>query len=110
MSKCLINTISGAHKVEVLDDECEECGTKLLECEFLSGKEPKALNGASKHSGCIFCDDIFSKLVSVKRATKAKNVKQATRSKRGRGGRGRGRGRGGKVPQDKMSRLANYFV
>jgi len=46
----------------------------------------------------------------VKRATKAKNVKQATRSKRGRGGRGRGRGRGGKVPQDKMSRLANYFV
>ena len=51
-----------------------------------------------------------AKLVSVKRATKAKNVKQASRSKRGRGGRGRGRGRGGKVPQDKMSRLANYFV
>ena len=34
----VVKIFDGAHKVEVLDQECDECGTKFLECEFLSGK------------------------------------------------------------------------
>ena len=63
----VVKIFDGAHKVEVLDDEpCEECSTKLLSAEFLSGKAPEALNGETKHIGCIFCDEVFAKLVSVK--------------------------------------------
>ena len=39
-------------------------------------KAPPDLGGETKHSGCIFCDDIFSRLISVKRATRTRNVKQ----------------------------------
>jgi len=107
-----VKIFEGAHKVDVLDEACKTCETKILFCEFKSGKEPKALEGASTHKGCIFCDAIFSKLVSVRSATRARTAAQAGKSRRGRG-RGRGGARGGgrgKPPRDKMSNLANYFV
>ena len=63
----VVKIFDGAHKVEVLDDEpCEECSTKLLSAEFVAGKAPAALEGETKHVGCIFCDEVFAKLVSVK--------------------------------------------
>lgn len=110
--KVVVKIFEGAHKVDVLDEACKTCETKILFCEFKSGKEPKALEGASTHKGCIFCDAIFSKLVSVRSATRARTAAQAGKSRRGRG-RGRGGARGGgrgKPPRDKMSNLANYFV
>ena len=60
-------------------------------------------------AGCINCDEIFSKLISFKRARLTAKRKPVPG---GRGGRGRGgRGRGGRRPaKDKMSQLANYFV
>ena len=55
----MVKIFEGAHKVEVVDDECPECGTKILKTEFKTGKVPKALDGKEKHRGCIFCDEIF---------------------------------------------------
>ena len=68
--------------------------------------------GATEHSGCMFCDPIFSSLVEVKHASARRN--RAPRGRgggRGRGGRGRGRGGKGRgKPKDKMAQLAAYFV
>ena len=68
--------------------------------------------GATEHSGCMFCDPIFSPLVEVKHASARRN--RAPRGRgggRGRGGRGRGRGGKGRgKPKDKMAQLAAYFV
>lgn len=59
-------------------------------------------------SGCLFCDSIFSNLVQTKQVRTA--LKRLP-TNRGRGrGKSRGRGRGRRMPKDKMSQLAAYFV
>ena len=69
-------------------------------------------DGSTEHTGCVFCDPIFSSMVEMKYA----QMRRGRGRGGGRGGRGRGRGgrgRGGKgrgKPKDKMAQLAAYFV
>ena len=60
--------------------------------------------------GCIYCNEELNTLVEKSHAV---HLKARRGGGAGRGGRGRGRGRGGrgrKMPKDKMSQLAAYFV
>ena len=79
-------------------------------CFSLQNKTPLA-EGLTEHSGCIFCDNVFKSLIEMKHATMKRRGRGGGRGggRGSRGGRGRGRGRG-KIPKDKMSQLAAYFV
>ncbi|CAH1786482.1 unnamed protein product [Owenia fusiformis] len=112
-SKCnvVVNFFDNAHRVAVSEEMCEECGTAILDVTFNKTKTPLT-DGATEHSGCPFCDVILKPLVELKHASlrmRGFNRNRASRG-RGRGRGGRGRGRGGRVPKDKMSQLAAYFV
>ena len=77
--------------------------------EYKEGKSRLPEERASMQ-GCIYCEPVLNGLVEK---THAVLLKGGRGRGRGRGGRGRGRGapRGGKkMPSDKMSQLANYFV
>lgn len=98
----VVTLFKHAHRITVSSEVCEECGRYQLDVIFHKDKTPLE-NGETKRTGCIYCDEVFSKVVSLKKARLT--VKS---SRRGRGGRGRGRGR--RQPKDKMSQLANYFL
>ena len=75
-----------AAKVRVVDEECDDCGARLMSLVFPPGKSP--LPGRPEAiKGCCFCDGPL--------ASGVQQVRGRFANSRGRGGRGRGRGRGG---------------
>ncbi|XP_076801869.1 DNA topoisomerase 3-beta-1-like [Clavelina lepadiformis] len=102
----VVTLFQDAHRISVSEDACEKCAAYELIVDFHKEKTPLEKN-ETKHTGCVFCDPIFSGLIKLKQARLT--VKRKPFSTRGRG-RGRSRGRGKRVPKDKMSQLAAYFV
>lgn len=124
---CIINIFDDAVKVTVEEDNCE-CGAQLMTAVYKQEKTPFP-DGITDKKGCVFCSTEFAPLVRqtkiqliikiiehsilLQQIEKHKAVENRRLNSRGggRGGRGRGRGRGRpKVPKDKMSQLAAYFV
>nr|CAB3267171.1 DNA topoisomerase 3-beta-1 [Phallusia mammillata] len=101
----VVQLFENAHRITVTEEACEKCSAYELSVDFHKDKTPLETK-ETKHTGCVFCDDVFSNLIKLKQARLT--VKRPP-SNRGRG-RGRSRGRGRKAPKDKMSQLAAYFV
>jgi DNA topoisomerase-3 len=91
---CLVYLPKNAHKVSVnASQRCEECESALLEVDFSKNDSPLP-GGATKHVGCLLCDELLLGLVEMKHG-KAFGRRPGGRGRgRGRGRRGRGRGRG----------------
>jgi len=113
--KCdiIVSLFNNAARVQVVADEaCSECDAQLLRVEYKEGKS-RLRDDRTSAQGCIFCDPELSSLVEKQHAV---FMRRRPGGGGGPAGRGRGRGRGGrgrggrKVPKDKMSQLAAYFV
>lgn len=102
----LVHFVEKAHKVKLLSEYCDSCEScRLMEVDFHKAHSPLP-NGATLHTGCLFCDDVLNATTqsSFGRITKKKTFSGRGRG-RGRGRRGgrRGRGRGGKPFDPKMT-------
>ncbi|KAL9411416.1 hypothetical protein AB3S75_045083 [Citrus x aurantiifolia] len=104
MCNCLVSLPQGAHRIATTQEQCPECGSKIIEIDFNKKTTPLA-DGATLHTGCILCDELLHSLIEVKHGKSF--FKRLGGRGRGRGaGRGafKGRGRGtGKGVDPKMS-------
>ncbi|KAH9649478.1 DNA topoisomerase [Citrus sinensis] len=104
MCNCLVSLPQGAHRIATTQEQCPECGSKIIEIDFNKKTTPLD-DGATLHTGCILCDELLHSLIEVKHGKSF--FKRLGGRGRGRGaGRGafKGRGRGtGKGVDRKMS-------
>ncbi|KAH9679958.1 DNA topoisomerase 3-beta [Citrus sinensis] len=104
MCNCLVSLPQGAHRIATTQEQCPECGSKIIEIDFNKKTTPLD-DGATLHTGCILCDELLHSLIEVKHGKSF--FKRLGGRGRGRGaGRGAFKGRGwgtGKGVDPKMS-------
>lgn len=77
-----------AHKIAVTQDECEDCGGRLISVTFK--KNFPLQDGGLERTGCIVCDEVLNAHVL---SAEGKNFRRA----KGKGkGKGKSKGKGGK--------------
>eukprot|EP00921_Rhytidocystis_pertsovi_P010947 GHVQ01017627.1.p1 GENE.GHVQ01017627.1~~GHVQ01017627.1.p1 ORF type:complete len:865 (-),score=112.32 GHVQ01017627.1:231-2825(-) len=98
-----LRLMESAHKILVSPQECDDCGSSLLDITF--NKTKPLPDGSLNRVGCIACDPQLNGLIesSFVRTYQKGSVKRSGGGGRGRGGRGRGRGggRGGRGAKQK---------
>lgn len=102
----IINIFEDASRVNVSDQQCDDCGAQLVTAEYKQDRT-KLPGAISEMTACLFCNPSFNCLVEKHRAVHSRSL-----TPRGGGGRGRGRfsRSKNKQPKDKMAQLAAYFV